>query len=61
MNETAEHWACRLPPIVDPVRGPIYWAPESIAGHKHPEYWAMMWGYSKAEVTAAKESQNGQT
>jgi hypothetical protein len=49
-----QHWAYRLPSIIDPVRGPIYWAPETIANHAHPEYWAMMWGYSKAEVEAAK-------
>lgn len=58
--KTAEHWAYRLPPIVDPVKGHLYWAHDAIAEHEHPEYWAWMWGYSEAEVKAAKETDDEQ-
>jgi hypothetical protein len=48
------HWAYNLPTIIDPEKGPIYWAPEAISEHKYPEYWAQMWGYSMAQIEAAK-------
>lgn len=59
-SQTTRHWAYRLPTIIDPQRGPIHWAPEAISEHKHPEYWARMWGYSSLEIAAAKEAQNVQ-
>jgi hypothetical protein len=57
-SKTSPHWAYRLPAIIDPKRGPIYWAPEAISEHAHPEYWAAMWGYSELEINAAKKAQN---
>lgn len=49
-----KHWAYNLPPIIDPVKGHIYWVPETIERHKNPEYWASLWGFSKKEIEEAK-------
>jgi hypothetical protein len=35
-----------------------HWARETVAEHAHPDYWAMLWGWSSADVRAAKEASN---
>lgn len=47
----ARHWAYYLPP---PAPEAGWWGHEAISEHAHPEYWAMIWGYSADQVVAAK-------
>lgn len=48
---TSKHWAYRLPEM--PGRKMPYWARETVAEHKHPEYWAWMWGWHSADIAKA--------
>jgi hypothetical protein len=51
------HWAHFLP---EPAPDNGWWGREAIAEHRHPEYWAWIWGYTAAQVAAAKEATNAE-
>lgn len=51
-REGVDHWAYRLSDL--PSGHTPYWARETVANHAHPEYWAMLWGWSGEAVARAK-------
>jgi len=53
VRRSAFHWAYDLPEIPGSDPTP-YWARDTVAEHHNPEYWAMLWGWSRQQVREAK-------